>query len=550
MSINEDNVALVSLQENNAAVIIDVESKEVISSFSFGSVNLANIDATSEDIISMTESQSDVKREPDGVTWIGEDYFATANEGDLNGGSRGFTIFKKDGTVAYESGSSVEHLVARFGHYPEGRSRKKGNEPENVVYAKSQELLFVSSERANVVLVYDVSKPFNPKFLQVLPCGLGPEGGYWVDSRNDDRELYIAAAEVDNRNSGKIRSSLVIYEYGESSPDYPTLESVDDVDIGNGVPLAWGAISGLSPPAKPVGQDKFKLYAVDDSAYKKSRIFVINTKTTPSRITEDIYIKDTNDVFASLPTPHEDFTAAELAAMINDDKTVNIDSEGIVQTVDGFWVVSEGKGTKISGPITSLNFLFKLDMDGVIEKVVKLPDNVNSEQRTFGFEGVTAEGDYVVVAFQREWGETTQPRIGLYNTVTDEWKFVFYPLDAVESPNGGWVGLSEISSLGEGKFLVLERDNQGQTDARIKRIYSISLGDLDEVTDNDVIGDDIPDKELVRDLINDYLATGGVPLEKPEGMAVLGNNVWVINDNDAVDFDTGETQLIKFPLEE
>ena len=48
-------------------------------------------------------------REPDAVQWIDDDRFVTANEGDLEGGSRGFTIFNKDGTVDYESGTAFEH---------------------------------------------------------------------------------------------------------------------------------------------------------------------------------------------------------------------------------------------------------------------------------------------------------------------------------------------------------------------------------------------------------------------------------------------------------
>ena len=48
---------------------------------------------------------------------------------------------------------------------------------------------------------------------------------------------------------------------------------------------------------------------------------------------------------------------------------------------------------------------------------------------------------------------------------------VFYPLDDVESQYGGWVGLSDITNVGEGEYLVLERDNQGGPDAAIKRIY-------------------------------------------------------------------------------
>jgi hypothetical protein len=44
VAINEDNVCVVTLQENNAIVLIDLESSEIITSFSAGFVDLSNID--------------------------------------------------------------------------------------------------------------------------------------------------------------------------------------------------------------------------------------------------------------------------------------------------------------------------------------------------------------------------------------------------------------------------------------------------------------------------------------------------------------------------
>lgn len=70
VSINENNVALVALQENNAAVLIDLEMKSVIGSFSFGTQDLTFVDATRDDMIVMTENLTDVPREPDGVVRV------------------------------------------------------------------------------------------------------------------------------------------------------------------------------------------------------------------------------------------------------------------------------------------------------------------------------------------------------------------------------------------------------------------------------------------------------------------------------------------------
>eukprot|EP00543_Licmophora_paradoxa_P016137 CAMPEP_0202468096 /NCGR_PEP_ID=MMETSP1360-20130828/74137_1 /ASSEMBLY_ACC=CAM_ASM_000848 /TAXON_ID=515479 /ORGANISM="Licmophora paradoxa, Strain CCMP2313" /LENGTH=59 /DNA_ID=CAMNT_0049092879 /DNA_START=6 /DNA_END=182 /DNA_ORIENTATION=+ len=54
---------------------------------------------------------------------------------------------------------------------------------------------------------------------------------------------------------------------------------------------------------------------------------------------------DTNGVFKALSS-YGDFSAADLAALINEDGSVNIDPEGIaISAAGGFWVVSEGSGT-------------------------------------------------------------------------------------------------------------------------------------------------------------------------------------------------------------
>jgi hypothetical protein len=103
---------------------------------------------------SSTETRKMLRR-PDTVKWIDNDRLVIANEGDLDGGSRGFTIFTKDGKVAYESGASFEYEVAKAGHYPEARN-KKGVEPEGAEVATFGEdrLIFVASERGSVVGVY------------------------------------------------------------------------------------------------------------------------------------------------------------------------------------------------------------------------------------------------------------------------------------------------------------------------------------------------------------------------------------------------------------
>ena len=99
---------------------------EVVASFTAGAVDLTEIDVVEEGVIDQSGNLEAVPREPDGVTWISNDYFVTADEGDWNGGSRGFTVFDTAGNVVYSSGSTMEDIVTMVGHYPEERSENKG----------------------------------------------------------------------------------------------------------------------------------------------------------------------------------------------------------------------------------------------------------------------------------------------------------------------------------------------------------------------------------------------------------------------------------------
>jgi len=259
------------------------------------------------------------------------------------------------------------------------------------------------------------------------------------------------------------------------------------------------------------------------------------------------------------------------STLVNDDMTVNLDQEGIaVSREGGYWIANEGAGTvgDIENPVTTANFVVKVSTEGVIETVVTLPEEIDAIQVRFGFEGIAEYGDFIVVAFQRAWGEEANPRLGIYDTTSSTWKFVFYPLDTPSSQNGGWVGIGDLSPVGNGDFVVLERDNQGKTctllretqtdslslivyststggpDAAIKKIYKISLGSMLEVEESTTV-----EKTLVRDVLPDLAASNGNIYEKLEGLAVTSEGeVWINNDNDGVDDNSGEQQLISLGM--
>jgi len=546
VAIHPDNTrVVVSLQENNCNVLMDLKTGAILGSFDAGAVSLDGID-TIEDGLIIQEEETDesepLLREPDGVAWIGEsNYFASANEGDLDGGSRSWSIVDAStGEVVYDSGTEMEWETAKAGHYPDERSGNKGNEPENVFYASfpdfKTEYVFVLSERSSVVFVYLIDSlsmsPPNPELVQILPVGIGPEGITVIPSQN----LVAVASEVDYRDN-KLRSSIAVFELAQSKtgiPEYPSLIS-NPRDGPGSPPIPFAALSGLA-----AGEGSI-IYSTEDSFYNKNRIFTIDTSSFPAVVVAEQKILDTAGVLAEcLGTVPE----VDVSNIVNSDATVNIDPEGLsVSSTGGFWLVSEGKGTigDEEKPFTFPNLLLKLNDVAIITQCI-LPDDSFEPQLRFGFEGVAEDGTKVAVAVQRAWGEEPEPRIAVYDTEAGTWSYAFYPLDTPKSLYGGWVGLSDIASLGDGKFMVVERDNQGGPDAAIKKIYSIDLGDY-SWEDGTML-----EKTLFMDLIEEGILTqtNGQIIEKVEGLAVTTDgDVWINTDNDGVDYSSGESLFAK-----
>lgn len=207
VDINGLGEIVVTLQENNHIVIVD-RNGNIVNHFSAGLVDLNNIDTVKDGVYNPVNSLQNVRREPDGVKWIDDTYFATANEGDYKvkikgqakrGGSRGWTIWNKDGTVVYESAESFETALAETGYWPDKRAGKKGVEPESieVTTIDGHRIVFVGSERGNAVGVYDVSNLSAPQLLQILPTGKAPEGLVAIP----ERRLFVTSNEKDTKNS-------------------------------------------------------------------------------------------------------------------------------------------------------------------------------------------------------------------------------------------------------------------------------------------------------------------------------------------------------------
>lgn len=504
VDINANGDIAVTLQENNHVVVLS-SAGEVLSHFSAGTVDLENVDVDEEGALTFDETLTGVPREPDAIQWLGADRLVTANEGDYEGGSRGFTIFDREGAVLYESGLSFEYEVAMVGHYPERRSGNKGAEPEGMEVASfgGEDYVFLLSERGSAIGVYRDTGDA-PEFVQLLPTALAPEGAVAIATRG----LLAVSNEADLIEDGGVRSHVTIYQYAEDgTPTYPMIRSgLDDA----GRPIGWGALSGLAADPETPGL----LYAVNDSFYAmQPTIFTIDATEEPARIT------------AATP-----ITRGGAAAQLLDLEGVTPDGNG------GFWLASEGRTDRMVP-----HGLYRVNADGEIEESVAFPPELLAVERRFGAEGIAMmAGNRLVIALQREWGDDPAGLVKLvtYDPDDGSWGAVHYPLDAREAA-AGWVGLSEITAHGDDLYIV-ERDNQIGTAARIKRLYRVPMAQIDPAP----LGGTLPviEKELVRDFLPDLTATGGYVVDKIEGFAIdAAGQGYAVTDNDGVDDSNGET---------
>ena len=508
VDVNAAGEIAVTLQENNHIVILS-SAGEVLSHFPAGAVTLENVDTEEEGALTFDGTLVDVPREPDAVQWIDGDHVAIANEGDMDGGSRGFTVFRRDGTEVFESGLAFEYAVAEIGHYPEARSGNKGVEPEGMEFATfgGIPMMFLLAERASVVGVYDMSDPAAPALAQILPAGIGPEGAVAIPGRN----LFVVANEVDLIEDGGTRSHVMIYEYGAGPATYPQLTSAG-LERENGAPVGWGAISGM------VAAENGQIFAVNDSFYAlQPTIFRIDPAQTPARIVEAIAI-----------------TRGGFPAQKLDIEGIALDGAG------GFWLASEGRSDRLVP-----HALYRVAASGEIEEEIALPEALLGVETRFGFEGIAKVGDVLWMAVQREWRDDPENHVKLlsYDTASGEWGVLHYAKSAPAA--GGWVGLSEIVAHGEHVYFV-ERDNQIADRAAIKKITRAPLSAMTAVplgsAEIPVIA---PDD--VYDLLPDLRAPAGYVQDKVEGLAILADGTaWVSTDNDGVDDHSGETFF--FPI--
>lgn len=557
----QGTTAAVSLQENNGIAIVDIQdprAPQLVRVFALGSATERSADLTEDDAISFAEGYPSTapnpvdaagnplpqgQRFPDAIAFHprhGVIYSADEGEFDFTGG-RGASAWRVDGTQVWDDGGLIERVAVALGQYPEGRSANKGVEMEGVTTASfgRRDYAFVLSERGSFMAVFDVTRADRPRFEQLLPTGVSPEGVVAIP----DRGLVVTADE----GSG----TLTVFEHDRRyrpAPDQPLLYS-------SGVDAPWSALSGATaaPLFRFPGFEHIlrwlparlrahvlaaDLYAVPDNALPTT-IFRIDIGGSFARVSTELPV-----------------TRGGIQA--------RYDGEGLVRDSSilgdgaGFFIASEGDAASLP------NLVVQVDWRGEVVREIQLPHAVDPAAdpaiggaaqgaaggapiRSNGFEGVTLsdDGRYLLVAIQRQFdgeaavGGAFHTRIARYDLgqirrgtaphagirFGGDWEFFFYGLENVPQ---GWSGLSEIINLGRGRYAVIERDNQISTDSVLKKVYAFSLRGLSPDADGVPDASDTVTKVELRDVLAEF-----APYEKIECLAVTAEgSLWVGLDND------------------
>jgi len=127
-------------------------------------------------------------------------------------GGRSFSIWDENGVLVWDSGDEISNLIAEnepklFNHDDfeiDGRSGNKGGEPEALTIGTidGKTYAFIGLERQSSILMYDITNPQAPKFVEYLVThdknDISPEGMVFISASEspNGKNLLVVSYEV------------------------------------------------------------------------------------------------------------------------------------------------------------------------------------------------------------------------------------------------------------------------------------------------------------------------------------------------------------------
>jgi uncharacterized repeat protein (TIGR01451 family) len=483
-------------------------------------------------------------------------------------GARSFTIWDASGTQVFDSGDQIERITAT--QVPtlfnsdgaaaslDSRSDNKGPEPEGVAIGviNNRTYAFIGLERVGDVLVYDVSNPASPQFVQYLntPEDVGVEGLSFISAADSPtgKPLLVTANEI-SKTTALFEISL---ETGKSLAGTGFLGQqtfatglIPPGDAGkiNGVDVPLGGLSGVTYDAV---NNRYYAISDDRSQFGPARFYTFNLDpatlaTTGVSFTGVTTLKDANGNTFALNSLDPEGIA------LSGNGTIFVSSEGEARPDLGASRVTNPfikefsltTGQEIRSFTVPTKFLPKIqDTNG--DGIVNAGDTQTAGIRNnLAFESLTITPDQQTLftatenaLFQDGAVATptagTSSRIIQFNVATGqaekEFVYITDPVAIAPTPTTAFStnGLVDLLAIdNRGTMLALERSfsaGAAGTGNTIK-IYEISLQDAQDVSGLDSLnllalptGPRPVQKRLLLNLDDLNLSTG---LDNIEGLA-------------------------------
>lgn len=178
-------------------------------------------------------------------------------------GGRSFSIWNSAGNLVFDSGDAFEQITAQI--YPDffnasnsnntfdNRSDDKGPEPEGLVLGaiNGRTYAFIGLERIGGVMVYDVSNPTSPNFIQYLnnrnfsaevetaeAGDLGPEGLTFISSADSPNGVPLLVV------ANEISGTTTVYEITVNTTNLIVGDAGDNRLIGTEAPDELQGLAG------------------------------------------------------------------------------------------------------------------------------------------------------------------------------------------------------------------------------------------------------------------------------------------------------------------
>lgn len=611
--------AISSYQANGKTYLVTAnegDSREYSAFNEEGRINSLNLDATAFPNAAILKNDTLLGRLKVTKT-LGD----TDGDGDYDKlysfGSRSFTIWDDQGVLVWDSGDQFEKQVLK--DYPlyfntshsnntrKDRSDDKGPEPEGVDVGKigDSTYAFVCLERACGVMVYNITNPTAPKFVQYINTrdftktpalnsggDLGPEVVKFIDksvsptgrhmlSLSNEVSGTFALFEIQiNRTTGVSTKKYAlkttpligtydnkkIFEGGLSGLDFVNGSNLEFYTVGDRGPNVV-ATNSLKAAGKDVKFFPFPAYA--------PKLWRVRAEGDSIRILNISPIKRPSGTnISGLPNPLNSGGTGETAwsdtsATVVAPDAWGIDNEGVVEGYSNdLWMVDEygpsvirvdRKTTRIMrryNPFGNDASLNQVGLDTILKR--RTPNR--------GFEGVAITPNGKVYAIVQSAMRNPSTAVG--NASTVQRLVEIDPITGTSKMyayiNPGTVGqlrpsdwkIGDMTAINDSTLLVLEHAERNGWN--VKNIYKINLLGATPITAY-TYGGKTPEELTEAGLIAagitpvkktfffDLLENGwDLTHDKPEGLTIVNKNtIAVINDNDfGVDAPAGDGKLV------